>query len=486
MTSSIRIAHDVCLFLLEEEGVFFAEDRQELYVFNTPATFVWCGLEEGYGPTEVVSAYAMAFGIGTDEAEGHVFGLLRQWEGLGYVAGVAGSSGPETHLTTALAWLLTNVGLRRDFVRSSVEVARRLRVRMADVEAFVGIDPVALEAQAEAVAQAVRRRAPRTSAEHGLAAVGGDGRSVLELAAETRLRNVCVTSITRYYRLLTTHFCLRLDSRAQDARVHPALAHLETDAPSTIDVVLDILEADTGHLLLEDLLPVGYCAGLDQLAPMVKSRVRQTAINRSRYFMAIHAGVVSDGAQCIMFPGAPGRGKTTLTAALSREGFHYFSDEFALLEEGTLRVHPVPLSLTIKPGAVSVLTHYYPELARLPAHVRDDGQTVCYLNPAERLAESDRSSPVGFIIFPYYAPDVVTALRPVSKPEALRRLLRECLVLPERLDRAGVESLVQWIRRVECHELPMSSLADAVGLLKRLARRPGAMSDSRHSTSASK
>ena len=56
---------------------------------------------------------------------------------------------------------------------------------------------------------------------------------------------------------------------------------------------------------------------------------------------------------------------------------------------------------------------------------------------------------------------MATELRPVSRPEALRHLLRECLVLPERMDRTGVESLVQWIRDVEFLELSMSSLADA-------------------------
>jgi len=71
-----------------------------------------------------------------------------------------------------------------------------------------------------------RRRALRPGAEHVLASVGANGRSVLGLAAETRRRNDAVTSITHFYRLLTTHFCLRLDSGAQDARVHPALAHL--------------------------------------------------------------------------------------------------------------------------------------------------------------------------------------------------------------------------------------------------------------------
>ena len=94
-----------------------------------------------------------------------------------------------------------------------------------------------------------------------------------------------------------------------------------------------------------------------------------------------------------------------------------------------------------------------------------------YLNPAERSAESGRSCPVRWIIFPHYAPDVVTELRPESRPQALRRLLRECLVLPERLDRAGEESLVHWIRGVECLELPMSSLADAVDLVKRVGSR---------------
>ena len=165
--------------------------------------------------------------------------------------------------------------------------------------------------------------------------------------------------------------------------------------------------------------------------------MRQTAINRDRYFLAIHAGVVSNGERCIVLPGRTGSGKTTLTAALSRDGFHYFSDEFALLEDRTLRVRPVPLSLTIKRDAVEVLTSYYPGLGGLVAHIREDGRIVRYLNPIEWPVDPERSDRVGWIIFPRYEADAVTSLRPVSKPEALRRLLRECLVLPELLDRAG-------------------------------------------------
>jgi hypothetical protein len=466
--SDIRVAPDVHLFLLEEEGVFFAEDRQELCVFNTPATFVWCCLEEGYEPVEMVSAYARAFAIELGEAEGHVLGALRRWDGFGYISGFAAPAGPDTDLTTALGWLLTNPRLREEFARSPADLARRLRVRTADVGTFVALDAGGLEAQAKAGTGAARHRNGR--AEHALASVCRSGRSLLEVAAESRLRDISAAPIRRYYRILTTRFCVSLASAAQDAKVRPVLAHLETDALPEIDVALDVVEADGGHLLCEDLLPVGHCEALDQLVPMVKLHIRQAALNRYRYFIAIHAGVVGNGDRCILLPGAPGRGKTTLTAALGRSGFCYFSDEFALLDDQTLRVRPVPLSLTIKPGAVALLSPYYPELEHLAGHAREDGQVVRYLNPDGAGDDWARSHPVGWIIFPMYAPNAATDLRPVSRPEALRRLLRECLVLPERLDRVGVESLVGWIRTVSCQELPMGSLEQAVRLLQALDR----------------
>jgi hypothetical protein len=368
-----------------------------------------------------------------------------------------------------LGWLLTNPALREELARAPLDLARRLNLRAADVDALASLDAADLDAQAKALARAAPRRQPQCS-EHVLAAVTASGKGLLEVAAEARLAN-SMPPITRYYRLLTTSFRLCLDSTAQDATVHPALGHLAVEAPPSVDVALDVLDAAGGHLLCEDVLPIGHCEALDQLVPMVKAHVRQSAINRHPYFMAIHAGVVGHGGRCIVLPGASGRGKTTLTAALSRAGFRYFSDEFALLEEETLHVRPVPLGLTIKPDSLDPLAPYYPDIRQLPAHMREDAQIVRYVNPDPDPTWWTRSDPVRWIVFPDYRPDAVTALRPVTKPEALRRLLAECLVLPERLDRVGVERLVDWIRGISCLELTMSSLAEAVGLLKEAVSR---------------
>ncbi len=88
MTGLARIAEDACLLILEEHGVFFSELRQELHVFNTPATFIWCCLEEGLGASEAVAAYAETFGVDPADAHRQIADLLHRWQGLGYVSGV--------------------------------------------------------------------------------------------------------------------------------------------------------------------------------------------------------------------------------------------------------------------------------------------------------------------------------------------------------------------------------------------------------------
>jgi hypothetical protein len=63
---------------------------------------------------------------------------------------------------------------------------------------------------------------------------------------------------------------------------------------------------------------------------------------------------------------------------------------------------------------------------------------------------------------------VKSSLRPLDRPNGLRRLLDESLVLPDLLDRNKVETVVRWMREVQCFELPMSSLETGVALMQSL------------------
>jgi hypothetical protein len=61
----------------------------------------------------------------------------------------------------------------------------------------------------------------------------------------------------------------------------------------------------------------------------------------------VHAGVVAHGGWAIVLPGSSFAGKTTLVLALVSAGAHYYSDEFAVLDELGL-VHPYAKSPSLR------------------------------------------------------------------------------------------------------------------------------------------
>ena len=155
----------------------------------------------------------------------------------------------------------------------------------------------------------------------------------------------------RHYRILSSRFCLRFSSDAQARIVHPVVEHLEVRESSPDETVVDILETADRLIVYRDREFFADCSGVAELAPIVKSLVWVTAVNDHRFFLNIHAGVIGDQSRCILLPAPPGSGKSTLTASLVHAGFEYFSDEVALLEEGSFDVFPVPLAICVKAPA---------------------------------------------------------------------------------------------------------------------------------------
>ena len=471
MTLPIQPAEGASLFVLGEEGVFFWAPRQELYVFNTSATFIWCCITEGMLPADMTHAYRGAFKVSFDEARAHVAGMLSRWWGLGYIEGAAVPDGVGVSFTTILGRLLSNPRLRQQLADAPRETARRLGVKELDLDAILSLDVMKLERQVTRLTMKATsaRQGASVAPDAALSHLVGHDKTLLEFATEVRGQSSAPATIERYYRMLTTTFCLRFSSASQEMCIHPSFAHLAVAGPQRGDTIIDILEGDDGHVIFHDQVPVKHCRHLDQLAPKIKSLFRHIAINRHEFFLEIHAGVVSNGEKCVVMPGAPGKGKTTLTAGLSVSGFEYFSDEVALLDTQSLEVRPFPLGLGIKRGAVDTVAALWPDLRSVSAHSREDGQRVRYLSlPSSRIAPPGKSLPVGWLIFPEYGAGFQTSLRPITKGEAMRRLMDQCMTLPQLFDEARVETLVRWMRQVECFELRLSSLAQAVQLITRL------------------
>jgi Coenzyme PQQ synthesis protein D (PqqD) len=273
----------------------------------------------------------------------------------------------------------------------------------------------------------------------------------------------------RHYRILGSGFRLRFSSIAQARKVHPILEHLEVREGSSNETAVDIIEVSNRIVVYRDREGFADCANITELAPIVKAVVWVTTVNNHEYFLDIHAGVISDGSTCILLPAAPGSGKSTLTASLVHAGFQYFSDEVALLEEGTFNVFPVPLAICIKSTGMDVLAETFPILRTLEVHLRGDGKQVTYMPPsAGWLPASNDSRPVAALVFPRYTPGASTSFVPLSKGDALKRLLVECKVVSTPLDIAKVRALIEWISRTPCHSLSYGSTDGAISAVRSL------------------
>lgn len=88
----------------------------------------------------------------------------------------------------------------------------------------------------------------------------------------------------------------------------------------------------------------------DEAFSVLESGLELSVSRNARGYLFVHAGVVGWRGRAVLIPGRSRSGKTSLVAALVRQGAVYLSDEFAVLDpEG--RVHPYPRALSIRePG----------------------------------------------------------------------------------------------------------------------------------------
>ncbi len=277
-------------------------------------------------------------------------------------------------------------------------------------------------------------------------------------------------SDVRHYRLLDLSIALRCPPPYARI-VEPTLAALSAASSSAGDVLVEIVPASGHHCEIRiDEAAVEYCHGPEEIVPTLKALLVGLVLKESRDLAAFHAAGLARGGRCLLLPGASGRGKSTLSAALAMTGFALMSDDTMILsDDAAPAMRTMPFGACLKTGAWSALAGRAPQIMDLPVHTRIDGIRVRYLLPPRlSLFRESRHLPVGWIVFPHYVEGASLRMQEITRTEALHRLMEGCCPLGEQLDAAKVERLVEWIARVECHDLRYGELDEAVARLQLL------------------
>ena len=266
------------------------------------------------------------------------------------------------------------------------------------------------------------------------------------------------------YELFQKQFTIQYQSRDLQDLMHPLLSHLEIRSPHNTKNRIDFLSKGEKYMVIKDGTIVGHDV-LDYRAIGYLIREIFNLTHPGREWMAVmHAAAITDGEHCIVLPGTGGNGKSTLTAALIKSGYHYFSDDIVPLDCQNSHAAAVPIGICLKEGSWPLLHSYYPELRDLPVYKRYQ-RRIRYL-PPPNLDQTEQKNhlPVKHLIFPCYKKKAPVRIKKISKTSALQQLVQSRVWVSD--NPVCVGHFIQWLSNTPCYEFVFDSLSSAVSLIQ--------------------
>jgi len=269
-----------------------------------------------------------------------------------------------------------------------------------------------------------------------------------------------------FYNILGYLVGLRYPSQAVANAFRHVLGGFLSPPPSPSVSPYDIHEAPHQgvYRIMKDGAILGDYASLSELVSRTEWAILKKAFEAMPY-LGLHAGAVTRSGRCLLLPGDPGAGKTSLVLGLLLRGWGLLSDEAAPIHPDTSEVHPFPRTLCIKDGCLGKF-HGVDRNAVLdrPGSVLDVGGVSCVASRAFDMLPLDRSAPVGAIVFPSYTRGAPASLVQIPRAKGLGLLMRHALNRRAFPDRA-LSILGKLADRARCFELHSGSLEAALDLL---------------------
>jgi hypothetical protein len=325
-----------------------------------------------------------------------------------------------------------------------------------------------LDAVVRACSPAVAGRTPKLVADvataidefvaEGLA--GPDGAAVDDhpigpaVSTDERIDDVIVPHRTRAFRGIETAFDIATDDQDLTGRLDHLLGALaDEDPPDERHHYVIATGATAATIALDGSIVVRLPPG-----PLVVQyllwHIDRLVTATTRHHLLLHAGAVSSPAGIAVLAGVMNSGKSTLTAALVRDGLAFVTDEMVAIDTVDHLVTPFPRPITLESGSWALFDE--------TAADGRSGQTGSrrYLDPPTAPARVRR--PITHLVFPQFLADTELELTPVAPADAAIELVRHTFAL----DAAGLAALVDLVERVPSVRLRHPGIDVAVPALR--------------------
>ncbi|MGB8181735.1 MAG: HprK-related kinase A, partial [Stellaceae bacterium] len=158
----------------------------------------------------------------------------------------------------------------------------------------------------------------------------------------------------------------------------------------------------------------------DQALPLVEWGLNYAIAGLAHQYLIVHAAAIEKNGRVVVLPGAPGSGKSTLTAGLVHRGWRLLSDELALIRRDDSHVVPLARPVNLKNASIDLLKAFAPQAVFSDAVADTAKGTVALMRaPDNSLARVDEVAPVGWVVFPRWRAGDAARFTPFSKAAGL-------------------------------------------------------------------
>jgi len=271
----------------------------------------------------------------------------------------------------------------------------------------------------------------------------------------------------RTYRLSGIPFGIRFHSTEIEAILQSVLGHVEEPAATAPSHHFEVLIDGEVYCLRRDGIEVARETLPHSIRHALVFEIAKISYPELRWLIFLHAGAIRDGEGCVLLPGLPGCGKSTLTAALVHRGFQYVAEDIVPISRKGHLVAPVQTRIWLREGGWQALSREIPELQALPGSPRW-GREVRYLTPPGIQRSLPDHLPVRCLAFPEYLPGQPPRISPLSAEDTLARLIQTGAWFGDSIDDTQIEELLDWIQATPSYQLRYGTFQDAISAIRSL------------------
>ena len=269
-----------------------------------------------------------------------------------------------------------------------------------------------------------------------------------EYPIELKSKKFIPYSIKRY-QLSQNVIEFSYDNQEFESYLHPLISYLETDTPKGEISRIELFEYQGKSVLRlnGEVKGVWTKDRTHRLIGFTYMSMINEMYNKKDDFwlMTVHAAALTNGRKTILIPAESGSGKTTFSALLQSRGYRLLSDDFVPIDREFLRAWHFPIAMSVKQGAVELLSSVYSNLEEKPISQTAAKKAVRYLTPDYDPELSNAACPVKDVISIKFDPTVEFEFKKADRLKAIKIMLDQSWILPNS-GNAGVflDRVSQW------------------------------------------